>query len=182
MMKKSGQCRTTPDSTTATSIIQGIGPQKYKRNFRSELVFFSSISFGPYCASRFVPSAWLRPSGDALNRFSTWAKGSDLRSSFASDGESGFASGDLGWSAFGFAMAALPVISLHRALCWSRPNERFSDSASCAEPTRTWTEADGIRERSVEGESESTHTGDNSGPNGWHRKSTAHGRVIRRFL
>ena len=28
MMKKSGQCRTTPDSTTATSIIHGIGPQK----------------------------------------------------------------------------------------------------------------------------------------------------------
>jgi len=28
MMKKSGQWRTTADSTTATSIIQGIGPQK----------------------------------------------------------------------------------------------------------------------------------------------------------
>ena len=28
MMKKSGQCRTTPDSTTAISIIHGIGPQK----------------------------------------------------------------------------------------------------------------------------------------------------------
>ena len=28
MMKKSGQWRTMPESTTATSIIQGIGPQK----------------------------------------------------------------------------------------------------------------------------------------------------------
>ena len=28
MMKKSGQCRTTPDRITATSIIHGIGPQK----------------------------------------------------------------------------------------------------------------------------------------------------------
>ena len=28
MMKKSGQCRTTPDRITATSIIHGMGPQK----------------------------------------------------------------------------------------------------------------------------------------------------------
>ena len=28
MIKKSGQCLTTPDRTTAASIIQGIGPQK----------------------------------------------------------------------------------------------------------------------------------------------------------
>ena len=28
MMAKSAQCRSTPDRTTATSIIQGIGPQK----------------------------------------------------------------------------------------------------------------------------------------------------------
>jgi hypothetical protein len=28
MMKKSGQCLTMPDRTTATSIIQGMGPQK----------------------------------------------------------------------------------------------------------------------------------------------------------
>ena len=28
MMKKSGQCRTTPDRITAPSIIHGIGPQK----------------------------------------------------------------------------------------------------------------------------------------------------------
>ena len=94
-MKKSGQCWTMPDSTTATSIIHGIGPQKYLRNFSKALLFFSSISFGPYCASRFVASAWVSPSGDALRRFSTSAKGSDFRSSFASDGEAGFASGDL---------------------------------------------------------------------------------------
>ena len=47
MMKKSGQCRTRPDSTTATSIIHGIGPQKYVRNLRIALVFFSAISLGP---------------------------------------------------------------------------------------------------------------------------------------
>ena len=28
MMKKSGQCRTTPDRITAASIIHGMGPQK----------------------------------------------------------------------------------------------------------------------------------------------------------
>jgi hypothetical protein len=28
MIKKSGQCPTTPDKITATSIIQGMGPQK----------------------------------------------------------------------------------------------------------------------------------------------------------
>jgi len=54
MMKKSGQCRSTPDRITAASIIQGIGPQKYVRNFRSGLAFFSSISLGPYSDSRFL--------------------------------------------------------------------------------------------------------------------------------
>jgi hypothetical protein len=48
MMKKSGQYRTTPDRITATSIIHGMGPQKQPRNFRNGLVFFSSISLGPY--------------------------------------------------------------------------------------------------------------------------------------
>jgi hypothetical protein len=47
MMPKSGQWRATADRTTAASIIQGMGPQKYVRNFSSALVFFSSISFGP---------------------------------------------------------------------------------------------------------------------------------------
>ena len=69
MMKKSGQWRTTPESTTATSIIQGIGPQKYLRNLSSALVFFSAISLGPYWASRFFASASLRPSGDEPSRF-----------------------------------------------------------------------------------------------------------------
>ncbi len=64
MMKKSGQCRSTPDRITAASIIHGIGPQKYVRNFRSGLAFFSSISLGPYWVSRFCASTWLRPSGE----------------------------------------------------------------------------------------------------------------------
>ena len=63
-MKKSGQWRTIPENTTATSIIQGIGPQKHDKNFKSRLVFFSSISFGPNCASRFVASTWVSPSCD----------------------------------------------------------------------------------------------------------------------
>lgn len=109
MMKKSGQCCTTPDSTTATSIIQGIGPQKYLRNLSSALVFFSSISFAPYFASRFVASAWVSPSGDALKRFSTSGNGRVFRSSLASEAEAGFASGDLAWAASGFAMSAVPL-------------------------------------------------------------------------
>ena len=68
MMKKSGQCRAAADRITAASIIHGIGPQKYVRNFRNGLTFFSSISFGPYSVSRFRASAWLRPSGDDAKR------------------------------------------------------------------------------------------------------------------
>ena len=56
-MKKSGQCRTTPERITATSIIQGMGPQKYDRNFNHRLVFFSLISLGPYSLNRFSASA-----------------------------------------------------------------------------------------------------------------------------
>ena len=44
MMKKSGQCRSTPGKITAASIIQGIGPQKYVSSFSSGFSFFSSIS------------------------------------------------------------------------------------------------------------------------------------------
>ena len=54
------------------------------RNFRNALVFFSSISLGPYWASRFCASACVRPSGDDPNFFSTSARGRDFRSSFAS--------------------------------------------------------------------------------------------------
>jgi len=78
MMKKLGQWRTTPKRITAASIIQGIGPQKYDRNFRIALVFFSGILFGPYFSSR----------------FSTSSSGSDLRSSFASEGNAGLPPGD----------------------------------------------------------------------------------------
>src|SRR5579862_5358656 len=56
MMKKSGQCLTIPDRITAASIIQGMGPQKYVRNFQNALVVFSAISFGPFLVSRMVAS------------------------------------------------------------------------------------------------------------------------------
>src|ERR1039458_8976073 len=93
MMKKSGQCRSTPDKITAASIIHGIGPQKYVSNFSSGLAFFSTISFGPYFASRFPASPWLRPSGDDDRRFSTSGTGRDFRSSFASGTGPAFAPG-----------------------------------------------------------------------------------------
>ena len=54
----------TADKTTAISIIHGIGPQKYVRNFNNALVWCSSISFGPNCPNRSDASAWLSPSGD----------------------------------------------------------------------------------------------------------------------
>ena len=54
MMKKSAQCPSAADRTTAASIIHGIGPQKYASRARSELVFSSAISFGPYRANRLV--------------------------------------------------------------------------------------------------------------------------------
>ena len=81
MMKKSGQCRSTADRITATSIIHGIGPQKYARNCRNGRVFFSSSSFGPYRSSRVRASASVRPSAEDANRSSTCARGSDVRSS-----------------------------------------------------------------------------------------------------
>ncbi len=106
MMKKSGQCRTTPDRTTATSITQGIGPQKYIRNFRRGLVFFSTISFGPYFVSLVAASAWVRPSGEEPRRFSTSAIGSVFRSSLAATGAACLAPCGLGWAALAFAMVA----------------------------------------------------------------------------
>src|SRR5580658_3735155 len=83
MMPKSGQCRAAADRITAASIIQGIGLQKYERNFRILLVFFSAISFGPYWVRRFCASAWVRPSGDEPSFFSTSAKDRVCRLSLA---------------------------------------------------------------------------------------------------
>ena len=65
------------------------------------MVFFSSISLGPYWASRFSASAWLRPSGDDPSFFSTSASGSDFRSSFASGFDPGLVSVALGWPVLG---------------------------------------------------------------------------------
>ncbi len=47
MMPKSAQWPTNADSTTATSIIHGIGPQKYDRNFSRGLTGFSGSSLYP---------------------------------------------------------------------------------------------------------------------------------------
>jgi hypothetical protein len=96
IMKKSGQWRTTAERTTATSIIQGIGPQKYPRNFSSALVFFYAISLGPYCTSRLFASASVKPSGDEPRRFSTSAIGNFCRSSCETGLASGEAAGRLG--------------------------------------------------------------------------------------
>src|SRR5665648_1151228 len=95
MMKKSAQCWTAPDRITATSIIHGIGPQKYPRNFSSGFVLYSTISFGPYVVSRAVASAWLRPSGEVPSCFSTSDMGIDLRSFFWSVVVAGFESVEL---------------------------------------------------------------------------------------
>ena len=83
-MPKSSQFRTIAERITAASIIHGIGPQKYVRNFRNGLAFFSSISLGPYWANRFSASAWVRPSVVDANFFSTSSRGMDFKSSFAS--------------------------------------------------------------------------------------------------
>ena len=48
------------------------------------MTFFSTISFGPYCARRCSASTWVRPSGDDPSRFSTSATGRVFRSSVAS--------------------------------------------------------------------------------------------------
>ena len=84
MMPKSGQCRAIADRITAASIIHGIGAPKITEKFQQlvGLLFYNLV--GPYWVSRFVASAWLRPSGDDPNFFSTSASGRVFRSSFAS--------------------------------------------------------------------------------------------------
>ena len=108
MMMKSGQCRTMPERTTATSIIQGIGPQKYIRNLSSGLVFFSSISFGPYVVSLLAASAPVRPSSEQPRRFSTSAIGSVFRSSLASTGAARLAGCGLGCATLAFTIGSIP--------------------------------------------------------------------------
>ena len=56
-MKKLEQFRTKPVRMTATSIILRIETQKYLRNLRNGLVFFSTIAFGPYFVSLVAASA-----------------------------------------------------------------------------------------------------------------------------
>ncbi len=68
------------------------------------MVFFSVISFGPYCASRFFASSSLRPSGDEPSFFSTSGMGRVFRSSVASGLDAGF---PLSFSAVGFMMPIL---------------------------------------------------------------------------
>src|SRR5271154_2730121 len=101
MIPKSGQCWAAADRITAASIIQGIGPQKYERNFRISLVFFSAISFGPYWVNRFCASAWVRPSADEPNFFSTSAQGRDFKSFFALGFDPGLDSGASGLPVLG---------------------------------------------------------------------------------
>jgi hypothetical protein len=52
----------------------------------------------------------VRPFGDEPNFFSTSARGSDFKSSFAVGFDLGFDSGALGWAVLGF-MASVPSVS-----------------------------------------------------------------------
>ena len=61
MTTKSAQCLTTRERAAAISIIHGMGPQKYPRNFRRGLTFFSSSALGPYSSSRLAASSSVRP-------------------------------------------------------------------------------------------------------------------------
>src|SRR5580658_9729211 len=103
MMPKSGQCRAAADRITAASIIQGIGLQKYERNFRISLVFFSAISFGPYWIKRFCASAWVNPSGADPSFVCNADIGSDFRSSWVSGFDFGC---DMGLSGLDFTRTA----------------------------------------------------------------------------
>jgi len=71
MMPKSSQWWTTADRVAATSIIQGIGPQKYERNLRRGFVLSSGISLQPYLVSRACTSELLRPSAETPKTDST---------------------------------------------------------------------------------------------------------------
>jgi len=54
MMKKSGQCRTTPDRITATSIIHGMGPRN-SEEFQERIGFLFFNLVRPYWSAAFAP-------------------------------------------------------------------------------------------------------------------------------
>ena len=62
-LKSAQSCRAS-EMIAATSIIQGIGPQKYWRSLCQALSSFALISFGPYFSSRCWASAVVKPRGD----------------------------------------------------------------------------------------------------------------------
>ncbi len=61
MMARSSQWRTTAESSAATSIIHGIGPQKKRASRESGLTWLSARTFSPCWASRRAASASLSP-------------------------------------------------------------------------------------------------------------------------
>src|SRR6056297_3934930 len=82
IMPRSGQCLSTAERIAAISIIQGMGPQKYERNFRNWLGFLSFISLVPYMLSRSCASSWRSPSGDDPNSACSSDIGRSFRLSF----------------------------------------------------------------------------------------------------
>jgi hypothetical protein len=61
IIAKSSQRPSIAERMAATSIIQGMVPQKLPRNFISGLIFFSKISLGPYYWSLASASEVERP-------------------------------------------------------------------------------------------------------------------------
>ena len=118
MMKKSGQWRSTPDRITATSIIQGIGPQKYVRRLSEEWIGLLHLDLiWP------VLGTTLRclGGGEAIKRktrcrFSTSESGSDLRSLFVAEPDPGLQSFS-GTSAVASAPVCRALLMASRAGC-----------------------------------------------------------------
>ncbi len=64
MTLKSAQSCLASEMIAATSIIQGIGPQKYCSSLCQGLSSCALMAFGPYCSSRCSASAVVKPRGD----------------------------------------------------------------------------------------------------------------------
>ncbi len=75
MIAASAQCRASSDNTSAASIIQGMGAQKYPRNASTGFRRRSAISLAPYCCCRRCASAVVSPCAELSNSLNTCSSG-----------------------------------------------------------------------------------------------------------
>ena len=96
MMKKSGQCRSTPERITGGFDHPGDGTPEVGQQLQQRIGLLLGDLVGPVLAQPLLRLGLAEAVGREPKRFSTSARGRDFRSSFASGLESGCASGASG--------------------------------------------------------------------------------------